>query len=150
MGKNNAKNLSFQDIDFPFLNITVWNSSSGGRICQGKFPHIPQTKVYILLSFMVFEYMKDCWSIAPFFIQFSKSPATAVIKPTKWISNKQKCHISSRDFCTEHSPYPLPKPCSTVGCMCFQSNTVMPLGPKCFASGFVFHTCNCYIRKVFQ
>lgn len=93
-----------------------------------------------------------------FFFLPEDSRATAVIKFTKWVSNKQKCHLSSWKCHTKQSPPQAPpQSCSTSHRdhrthLWSQSTTVVPLALSALPLAPLSNkTCpHCFIRSVLQ
>ena len=111
----------------PLLISCYLGECLSGHVLASYFP-IPQAEASLLLPLLYSNTGKIFGPSVCFF--FSRdSLATAVIKLTKWVSNEQKCHRSSRNLRTKQSPYPLPKSSSAVGCVGSQSITAMPLAP---------------------
>lgn len=85
------------------LKTPVWHSSRSGRTRQGVgkclLPHTPKQRLSLCWH-LLNPHLRGCWSMcffSFFFFNLRDTVATAVIKPTGWTRNDQKCHISSRN-----------------------------------------------------
>ena len=109
------------------MKFVKWQKNLSGHVLNLYSPP-PLRQRFIFCCHLLYSNTSKIFGPSISFFFSRVSLATAVIKPTKWVSNEQKCHISCRNLHTKQSPpYPLLKFCSAVDCMHSQSNRGMPL-----------------------